>query len=183
MRMPSEWTKSNINEKFRVGTKRVFSLYPKVLRDRMQKERLEKIWDPGHKKNLAKITNAIEQFESSKSGETVTGKDKLVKDNLDAELDLLMQMDKKMRASNGQNCNVSGIDTDIGPTFDILSYFDGEIWRVIIDNTPDGNLENALVLRPFSVYQDYGTYTQFFILQTSKSILAILIISDFSICL
>ena len=74
-----------------------------------------------------------------------------------------MQMDKKMRASNGQNCNVSGIDTDIGPTFDILSYFDGEIWRVVIDNTPDGNLENALVLRPFSVYQDYGTYTQFLV--------------------
>ena len=111
MKLPSEWIDKNVNEKFRVGTKRVFSLYPKVLRDRIQKERLEKIWDPGHKKNLAKITNAIEKFESSKSGETVTGKDKLVKDNLDAELDLLMQMDKKMRTNNGQNCSVAGIDT------------------------------------------------------------------------
>ena len=52
------------------------------------------------------------------------------------------------------------IFTDIGPTFDIVSYFNGEVWTVIIDNTPDGNLEDALVLRPFCIAQEYGTLTK-----------------------
>ena len=183
MKMPSDWCEKNVkSNKFRIGCKRVYSLYPKILRERMQKEKVEKAWDPHHKKSLAKITNAIEQFESSKSGETVTGimvtlllkydwknqifldvgKDKLVKDNLDAELDLLMQMDKKMRSSGGQNCSLANgiIDTEIGPIFDVISYFNGEHWTVIINNTEDGDLENALVLRPFSIAQEYGVLTK-----------------------
>ena len=74
MKMPSDWCEKNVkNNKFRIGCMRVYSLYPKILRERMQKEKVEKAWDPHHKKSLAQITNAIEQFESSKSGETVTG--------------------------------------------------------------------------------------------------------------
>ena len=67
MKMPSDWCEKNVkNNKFRIGCKRVYSLYPKILRERMQKEKVEKAWDPHHKKSLAQITNAIEQFESSK---------------------------------------------------------------------------------------------------------------------
>ena len=71
--------------------------------------RLDNIWSASHKQNLAKVTNDIEKFEASKTGETVTGKDKLVKDNLDAGLDLLMQMDKKMQTNNGLSSSTSGM--------------------------------------------------------------------------
>ena len=107
--IPAEWCTSNVNgKKFRVGCKKIFSLYPKILKDQVHKHRLDKLWSASHKQNLAKVTNDIEAFEASKTGETVTGKDKLTKDNLDAGLDLLMQMDKKMQNNNGLNSNLSG---------------------------------------------------------------------------
>ena len=101
----------------------------------------------------AKVAGSVEKLggdEASKSGETVQGKDKLSKDNLDAGLDLLMQMDKKIQSSDS---------ADVGPTFDLVSYHDGTDWQVIIDNTDDGNLEKALKLRPFTVAQEYGKLT------------------------
>ena len=146
--VPDSMINSNADKtKFRVGRKRLFGLYPKILKERVLKERLDRLWEPGHKKNVARITNDIEAFEASKSGEIVTGVDKLNKDNLDAGLDLLMQMDKKMRTNNGLSGSLSGVDADVGPTFDVVSYFDGEHWNVVIDNTTDGNLSNALRLR------------------------------------
>ncbi len=137
--------------KFRIGVKRVFALYPKPLKDRMLKERLEKLWDPGHKENLAKVTNQIQEFEAAKSstGDVITGVEKLNKDNLDAMLDLLNQTDKKLREN--------GDTIDLGPTFDIVSFHDGQTWNVIIDNTQDGDLDKALRLRPFGETQDFAS--------------------------
>lgn len=161
LNIPQEWTNSNVKGKsFRVGCKRIFGLYPKILREQVHKQRLDRIWNPGHKKNLAKITNDIEDFEAKKSGETVTGKDKLVKDNLDASLDLLMQMDKKMQTNNGLSSSLSGLEADVGPTFDVISFYDGTDWQIVIDNTDDGNLAHALKLRPFSVAQEFASLTK-----------------------
>ena len=85
LKVPQDWTKKNIEgNKFRVGCKRIFGLYPGYLRDQVHKQRLEKLWNPGQKKSLAQVTNEVEAFEAAKSGETVQGKDKLAKDNLDA---------------------------------------------------------------------------------------------------
>ena len=128
-------------KKFRVGCKKIFSLYPKILKDQVHKHRLDKLWSTSHKQNLAKVTNDIEAFESAKTGETVTGKDKLVKDNLDAGLDLLMQMDKKMQNNNGLNSSLSGnvvfimyylvnnINLGLGSTFFLLTFFDNFIFQ------------------------------------------------------
>ena len=38
-------------------------LYPRSLRERMIKERQEKLWDPFHKKALAQATRKINEFE------------------------------------------------------------------------------------------------------------------------
>jgi tripeptidyl-peptidase-2 len=159
--VPSSWCESSIDGKFRIGSKRAFGLYPKPLRDRMSRERLEKLWDPGHKVNLAKTTSEIQVFEAAKSGtgDALTGVDKLAKDNLDAGLDLLTQLDKKMRTNNGLG-STNGLEADIGPTFDVVSFHDGQHWNVIIDNTPDGDLENALKLRPFTETRDFAPLTK-----------------------
>ena len=62
--VPTEWSESNVNgKKFRVGCKKIFSLYPKVLKDQVHKHRLDKLWSTSHKQNLAKVTNDIEAFE------------------------------------------------------------------------------------------------------------------------
>ena len=91
LKVPQDWTKKNIDgNKFRVGCKRIFGLYPGYLRDQVHKQRLEKLWNPGQKKSLAQVTNEVEAFEAAKSGETVQGKDKLAKDNLDAGIILLL---------------------------------------------------------------------------------------------
>ena len=151
LKVPAAWIQENTEgNTFRIGSKRIFGLYPSYLRDQIHKQRLDKLWNPGQKKCLAKVTNDVEAFEASKSGETVQGKDKLSKDNLDAGLDLLMQMDKKIQASE---------TADVGPTFDLISYHNGTDWNIIIDNTDDGDLEKALKLRPFTVAQEYGKLT------------------------
>ena len=53
-----------------------------------------------------------------------------------------------------------GLDADVGPTFDVISFHDGTEWQVVIDNTEDGILENALKLRPFSHAQEYASLTK-----------------------
>ena len=53
----------NPTGKYRIGVKRAMELYPRSLRERMIKERQEKLWDPFHKKALAQATRKINELE------------------------------------------------------------------------------------------------------------------------
>ena len=58
-----------------MGVKRAMELYPRSLRDRMIKERQEKLWDPLHKKKLADTTRKINEFEANQAA-SITGSGK-----------------------------------------------------------------------------------------------------------
>ena len=45
---------------FRMGSKRVFPLFPRSLRERMVKERQEKAWDPHHKLRTAEAARKMQ---------------------------------------------------------------------------------------------------------------------------
>jgi tripeptidyl-peptidase-2 len=45
---------------FHIGIKNGFDLYPAKLKERIEKERKEKLWDPGHKSSLADATRKLQ---------------------------------------------------------------------------------------------------------------------------
>lgn len=113
---------------FRIGAKRIFDIFPKSLKDRTLKERQESMWDPGHKQSAAQALKRIREFDdckknsapvpatssnssgsvSSVSSETkpeqgdqpLVGLDKLYKESLDCELEVLNSLDKKHKVFN-----------------------------------------------------------------------------------
>ena len=56
--IPREW--NNPTGNFRIGIKNGFELYPATLRERIEKERKEKLWDPAHKHAIAEATRKLQ---------------------------------------------------------------------------------------------------------------------------
>ena len=61
LRIPKEW--KNPSDKWHIGVKNAFDLYPRGVKDRILEERGKKIWDPEHKKAQAE---AVKKQESVK---------------------------------------------------------------------------------------------------------------------
>ncbi|CAB4067190.1 TPP2 [Lepeophtheirus salmonis] len=147
LNLPQGLVSSKDNGKFRIGVKKAFDLYPRGLKDRVVKERLEKSWEPEHKSALVSASRKLDEFESENS-EPLTGVKKLEKDNVDAVCEMLNFVDKKYRES------------DPGPIYDCVLYHDGENWTCIIDTSEKGDLKNGLKLRSFRETGDYGCLTE-----------------------
>ena len=49
-----------------MGVKPAFDLFPKCLKERIRKERKEKLWDPDHRRALAEATRKLEEHEMKK---------------------------------------------------------------------------------------------------------------------
>jgi hypothetical protein len=56
--IPAKW--KNPTGDFHIGVKNGFDLYPAKLKERIEKERKEKLWDPGHKNSLADATRKLQ---------------------------------------------------------------------------------------------------------------------------
>ncbi|KAL7634240.1 UNVERIFIED_CONTAM: hypothetical protein RMT77_015570 [Armadillidium vulgare] len=67
--------------------------------------------------------------------------EKLQKENAEAELALLKQLEKKYN--------------DVGPSYDCVVFHDGSQWRVCIDTTEEGRLNNGLLLGEYRKTFDY----------------------------
>ena len=87
----------------------------------------------------------------------------MAKDSLDNELEALTNLDKKFKDS--------GVQGDPGPLFDVVSFFDGNDWTVVIDVSEEGNLEHGGVkLRPFKTSGDYASLSTTDLLNVSVNI-------------
>ncbi len=58
-------------------------------------------------------------------------------------MEMLNMADKKFRSE-------SAALGDLGPIFDVVSFFDGELWNVFIDTSEEGDLAAGIHLRPYS---------------------------------
>lgn len=80
------------------------------------------------------------------SGTNLNDVDKLEKENLDAKLDILNNLEKKF--------------SDAGPVYDCILFHDGEKWLCCVDTTDDGDLTKCRLLGEYSLTHDYAPLTE-----------------------
>ncbi|CAL1282653.1 unnamed protein product [Larinioides sclopetarius] len=144
LKVPSSW--ENPSGKFHIGVKNGYELYPKQLKDRVVKEKKEKYWDPFHKLFIAETTRKVQEFNNNNPNiNQLSQQKKLDKEELDAQLEILITLEKKYQ--------------DIGPTYDCVVFHDGKIWKAVIDTSEKGDLENCKLLGTYSETYDYAMLT------------------------
>ncbi|KAG8225790.1 hypothetical protein J437_LFUL005597 [Ladona fulva] len=142
LKIPPNWV--NPSGVYHLGIKNAFELYPSKLKERVEKRRKEELWDPQHKLALAEATRKLQEFEA-KNPQPV-GKDKLKKDDLESQVEVLNNLEKKY--------------CDVGPAYDCIVFHDGDMWRVCIDTSEKGDLASCRVLGPFRQTRDFAPLTQ-----------------------
>nr|XP_054771091.1 tripeptidyl-peptidase 2-like [Lytechinus pictus] len=151
--IPSHW--QNPSGKFHIGVKNAYELYPKGLKERVQKDRKEKLWDRYHKPAIAEVTRKLEAYDAAHPNITKQ-EEKLERDNLAAMLDVLNNADKKY--------------SDPGPVYDCLVFNDGNTWRAVVDTSSCGDLASCTVLANYKEDHQMATLSNLDMLNYSVNI-------------
>jgi len=146
----------NPSGKYHVGVKSAVDLYPSSIKDRILKERREKLWEEGHKGALAEAVRRQQEAEKEKEAEELNLLDKLTKENIEAEVEMANTLDKKFRDNSTANWF-----SDPGPVYDCLVWNTGTSWRAAVDTTEQGDLQNGLCLGIYRETLEYGRLSDF----------------------
>ncbi|KAK5646152.1 hypothetical protein RI129_004616 [Pyrocoelia pectoralis] len=145
LKVPENW--SNPTNKYRLGVKNAFDLYPKRLQERIQEERKEKLWDGQHKLAIAEASRALTKFESLHSGkQNLTEEEKLEKEDLESKIEVLTNYEKKY--------------SDGGPIYDCVLFHDGSKWVACVDSTEKGELDKCPLLGEYSITKEFHPLTE-----------------------
>lgn len=139
LQIPASW--NNPTGQYHIGMKKAFDLYPKMLVERIKKERKENSWDPEHRKAVAIATKNLEQFD--KNFPNLDQKQKQERDELNACIEALGMLEKK-------HC-------DCGPVYDCVVFHDGTTWQACVDTSEAGDLASCTLLCNYSQCHRYGT--------------------------
>ena len=126
--IPASWPKLAADEKYHLGLKAAFELYPRGLAGRIKDKRRKARIDEAQRDAVAK---ARADVEGSKGGA-----DKRVEEERKARLAVLETLDKEY--------------DDPGPVFDVVTYHGADgVWRVCVETAETGDLAAARLLCPF----------------------------------
>ena len=150
LKIPQEW--KNPSNKWHIGVKNAFDLYPRGIKDRVIQERAEKLWDPAHKQSQAEAVKKQINNKDDKENDNLSLFEKLTKENSDAEVEMADALDKKFK-DNSVNHWLS----DVGPVYDCLVWDSGSGLRAGIDTSEQGDLANGLNLGIYRETFEYGT--------------------------
>jgi len=150
--IPNNW--KNPSGKWNIGVKNGFDLYPRGLKDRIISERQEKYWDSGHKRSQAEAIKK-QEVEVKEDGDNLSLSDKLMKENREAEVEMVGALDKKFKDNSGAHWL-----TDLGPVYDCLVWDSGEGMRAAIDTSEEGDLGKGLNLGVFRETREFGRLTE-----------------------
>ncbi len=107
-------------------------------------------------KSVADDTLSVSVLSAAKTTDTDLI-ETLTKDDLTVQLELLKDLDSKMK--------------DVGPVYDCLVWHDGSKWLACIDTSEKGDLEACKVLTNFRDSHEYGTFSYMDMLNYSIRIL------------
>lgn len=145
MKIPNDW--KNPNGTYRIGVKNAFDLYPDRLKDRIKAEYKKKQWDEGHRKTVSDLNRKLAKFESQQQNNNNPNEnEKFEKEDLEAKLDVLNNLDKK-------NC-------DSGPVYDCILFHDGEKWLCCVNTSDDNDLSQCPLLGEYSITHEYLPLTK-----------------------
>ncbi|XP_026676993.1 tripeptidyl-peptidase 2-like isoform X1 [Diaphorina citri] len=146
LKIPTSW--KNPTGDFHIGLKNVYELYPKLLQERIQKERKEKLWDPSHRKAQAEAQKNLQNFiQKHADAKNLSRENKLLKEELESMVESLNNLEKKF------NCH------DLGPAYDVVVFHNGDYWCACVDTTETGDLAACHVLGEYNVTRDFTSLT------------------------
>uniref|UniRef100_V5IDQ3 Tripeptidyl-peptidase 2 n=2 Tax=Ixodes ricinus TaxID=34613 RepID=V5IDQ3_IXORI len=144
LKIPDSWT--NPTGKYHVGVKCAYEMYPKSLKERVQKSYKEREWLPPHNLALAKAARKLQQFEASHAAAPLGQEEKLEKEELETQVELLGALEKKFE--------------DLGPVYDCLVFHDGNLWRAVVDTSEKGDLESCTLLGTYRETLEFATLSK-----------------------
>lgn len=144
LKIPNTW--KNPSNKFHIGIKHAFDLYPEKLRDKVKTEYKEKNWDEKHREIFSQTIKELSYFDN-KSNNTLSETEKITKENLEAKVELLINFEKKFN--------------DIGPIYDCILFNDGEKWMCCVDTSEKGDLENCPTIGEYGITHEYAALNEF----------------------
>lgn len=107
---------------YRVGLKSIEDTYPTRVKEKIVADKKLKKWDEVHKKAQIVVSRAQEEFDTKNPcKDKLEMKDKLEKENLDAQAEFLNNYEKKF--------------SDIKTTYDCVLFEAGNDWYAVIDIT------------------------------------------------
>jgi len=169
-KVPSNWVNPSGN--YRLGKKALFELCSAPLRERLRRERKEKLWQPNNTEYIAKVQKKLVELKNTISNKTSSSSkteksetavasstpnddeqtknneefiNNLLKEDLESQLEVLKDLDNKVK--------------DVGPIYDCIVWNDGEKWRACIDTTENGQLDACKVLTNYRDSLEYGTFS------------------------
>jgi len=125
----------------RLGIKRGYELFPKILKNRVNTHR-RKLQDQQVSKYIAQVRSQLAEWNEQHSSKP-TAEEVRVRDDLQARLDVLQ--DKEW-------------ENDPGPLYDCVVFYDGTNYRVAINVEEDGNLTEAVAMTDYAKERQYGTF-------------------------
>ncbi|XP_063430494.1 tripeptidyl-peptidase 2-like [Mytilus trossulus] len=142
LKIPDDW--NNPSGQYHIGVKPAYDLLPRILKDRMTKDRREKKWDPPNRVALAEASRRLEEFDAKTP--SPSQEEKLIREDLQAQIDILTNFDKKY--------------SDCGPVYDCLVFFDGNTWRACVDTSEEGNLGECKLLASYREERQFATFSR-----------------------
>uniref|UniRef100_A0A224ZB69 Tripeptidyl-peptidase 2 n=1 Tax=Rhipicephalus zambeziensis TaxID=60191 RepID=A0A224ZB69_9ACAR len=146
LKIPESW--SNPSGKFHVGLKCAYELYPKCLKERVQKAYKEREWSPFHGPAQAKASRNLQELEASQGTNTsqLNLEQRLAREEREAQVEVLASLEKKFE--------------DQGPVYDCVVFHDGATWRAVIDTSQQGDLASCALLGNYSETLQFATLTK-----------------------
>lgn len=143
--IPSSWGLAAGSE-IRVGTKRVFQLFPKPLVSRVKADR-KKSFEEKHRETMQQLARAIADFDGYKSRTPENTIPQSGKADLETRLEQLKAMESAIE--------------DVGPVYDVVLFKDAasQQWKAAVDTTETGDFSSAKLMGEFRVAQEYSTFS------------------------